>query len=189
MDKAFDLIDQFVARLNDEGLEPLFDDAVPPDLRTKRVSDVSEIYGWQIRSAEFNSWAVELEQRLPFKLPTLYHDLIMRYRFAEFTVGPILFLANTGVAVFNELGRVIFRDDDLSPKLLKSGLLQFGRAAGGSFDPVCFDMTRRVSGDAPLVRIDHEDVLTRSKVRVMDEIAPRFRYFVEQAVVGRYSTL
>lgn len=93
-----------------------------------------------------------------------------------------------GTAVFNELADVMFRDRNLSPTLMKNGLLQFGRQAGGGYDPICFDMKRRVKDDAPVVRIDHEDVLIRNRLRVLAEIAPTFEHFVEQVIAGRHST-
>jgi hypothetical protein len=188
MMKSVNVIDEFVATINRRGLEPLFDDAVPPELRTKKVDETIQLYEWQIRPGDCNPWVSELQERLPFRFPRLYHELISRYRFAEFEVGPIMFLANTGITVFNELARVIYRDDALSPKLLQNGLLQFGRAAGGSYDPVCFDMTRRKSGYAPLVRVDHEAVLVRDRLRVNSELASNFRSFVEKVVAGQNAT-
>ncbi len=188
MAESVNIIDEFVATLNERGFEPLFDDAVPPELRTKKVDEISELYEWHIRPADCNPWAIELEQKLPFPFPPLYQELITRYRFAEFEVGPVMFLANTGATVFNELGRVIYRDNALSPKLLQSGLLQFGKAAGGRYDPVCFDMTHRRSGDAPLVTVDHEEVLVRNRIRVSTEIASTFRSFVEKVIAGQNTT-
>jgi hypothetical protein len=182
------LIQQFVRTLNERGLEPLFDREVPPELRGKQLSDISGMYEWRICSSEENPWVSPLEEKLPFRFPPLYHELISGYRFAEFEIGPIMFLANTGTAVFNELADVMFRDRNLSPTLMKNGLLQFGRQAGGGYDPICFDMKRRVKDDAPVVRIDHEDVLIRNRLRVLAEIAPTFEHFVEQVIAGRHST-
>ena len=181
------LIEQFVGSLNRSGLEPLFDDAVPPELRTEEVSDVPGMYEWRILPAQPNPWVLAIRQKLPSPYPPLYEVLISRYRFAEFEIGPVLFLANTGTHVFNELADAAFRDKGLSPALLQNGLLQFGRQAGGHYDPVCFDMKRRLEDDAPIVQIDHECVLIEDRIRVVGEIAPSFRAFVEAVIAGRWA--
>lgn len=179
------LIERFVATLNERGLEPLFDLDVPAELR-KGQTDIG-MFEWKIRSAEPNPWVAELEARLPFRLPSLYRELIAGYRFAEFEVGPVMFLANTGTPVHNELADVIFRDKFLHPTLLEKGLIQFGRAARGSYDPICFDLARRVEKDAPIVRVDHEEVLIRERTLILTEIAPTFKDFVEQVIADRQS--
>jgi hypothetical protein len=182
------LIERFVAALNEHGLEPLFGDQVPPELRGKELAQIGRMYEWRIRSAKENPWVPALEQRLPFRFPRLYHGLIAGYRFAEFEIGPVMFLANTGTSVFNELADVMFRDRHLSPTLMQNGLLQFGKQAGGGYDPICFDMARRVKGDAPVVQIDHEEVLIRSRIRVLAAIAPTFEKLMEDVIAGRHST-
>ena len=96
-----------------------------------------------------------------------------------------MFFANTGRQdVFHDLSRAFFADDGLYPVLLQNGLLQFGQPAGGGYDPVCFDMKRRSNGDAPLVQLDHEEVLMNSRIRVVKEVAPSFRNFVERVIAG-----
>jgi hypothetical protein len=186
MAEATTLIERFVATLNELGLEPGFDDDVPPELRTKEVN--GDMFEWKIRSADPNPWVAGLEDKLPFRLPSLYRELITRYRFAEFKVGSVMFLANTGFPVFSELADVIYRDKHLYPTLLEKGLIQFGKKAGGSYDPICFDAARTVGGDAPIVQLDHEDALLNKRIRVLDEIAPTFKRFVERVIAGRHST-
>jgi hypothetical protein len=180
------LIGQFVATLNEHGFEPQFDDDVSPELRTKEVN--GNMFEWEIRSADPNPWVAGLEDKLPSRLPSLYRELITNYRFAEFEVGSVMFLANTGTPVFNELADVIFRDKDLYPTLLEKRLIQFGKKAGGSYDPICFDMARAAGGDAPVVQLDHECVLINKRIRVLNEIAPTFKQFVEQVIAGRHPT-
>ncbi len=185
MDEAKTLIERFVATLNERGLEPLSDVEVPLELRTKEVNDGWA--EWKICPGGPNSWVATLEAKLPLRLPSLYRELITNYRFAEFEVGPVMFLANTGAPVWHELTDVIFRDKHLYPTLLERGLIQFGKVAGGGYDPICFDLARPVGGDAPMVQLDHEDVLIRNQIRVVSEIAPTFKRFVEQVTVGRHS--
>jgi hypothetical protein len=178
------LIEQFVAALNRNRLEPLFGRDVPRELRTKELKDVPDMYEWEIRPAADNAWVGPLESGLPYPFPTIYRSLISHFRFAEFEVGPVMFLANTGRNdVFHELSRV-WADDPFPNELLRHGFLQFGRQAGGGYDPVCFAMKQRKKGDAPLVQLDHEEVLIRNRIRIQVEIAPSFGAFVQGVVAG-----
>jgi hypothetical protein len=187
-DKSGDhLIDRFVAALNDRGMEPLPAEEVPEDLRNSNPLDDSDWVEWTIRAADSTPWVAALDSRLKKPFPELYHSLITRYRFAEFEIGPVMFFASTGQDVLHELSRCIFRDQYMSPVLLNQGLLQFGQPDSGNYDPICFDARRGKLGDAPIVRIDHEDILSRNKSgRLVAEIAPSFRDFVERAIAGAF---
>jgi len=124
----------------------------------------------------------------PNRFPQLYLALISRYRFGEFEVGPIRFFANTGQNVFHELSSWGFQDRYLSPVLLEQGLLQFGQPDTAIYDPVCFDTKRSKRADAPIVVVDHEDILSRNrKGRIIEEIAGSFRDFVERTLAGEFS--
>lgn len=63
------------------------------------------MYEWTIRPADNNSpWVATLESQLPHPYPSLYRLLTSRFGFAEFEVGPLIFLANTGRGdLFHEL--------------------------------------------------------------------------------------
>jgi len=177
-------IEQFVAVLNRSRLEPLFGKDVPQELRTKEMTDVPDMYEWEIRPATDNAWVAPLESRLPYPFPAIYRSLISQFRFAEFEVGSVMFLANTGRNdVFNDLCRV-WADDRFPNELLRHGFLQFGREAGGGYDPVCFAMKERKRGDAPLVQLDHEEVLIRNRIRIRAKIAPSFGAFIHGVVAG-----
>lgn len=125
-------------------------------MRTKEARANWNMFEWKFRPADPNRWVAALEDKLPFRLPTLYRELITRYRFAESEVGPVTFLATTGTPVWNELVEVIFRDKQLYPALLEKGLIQFGNQAAGGYDPTCFDVARPAADGAPIVQLDHE---------------------------------
>jgi hypothetical protein len=64
-----------------------------------------------------------------------------------------------------------------------AGFIQFGRAPGGHFDPVCFDTkSRNGKKDCRIVRIDHEEVLCNYRVKVVEEIAPSFERLVTDTI-------
>lgn len=177
------LIDRFVETLIARGLRSLPESEVPPDLRSGTPDQFGWCY-WKIRPAERNFWVAGLEQSLmPHRFPKLFLSLISRYRFAEFEIGPIMVFANTGQLVSHDLA--VCRDVAMSPVLLEQGLLQFGRLDTGNYDPICFAAAEMKNGDAPIVQIDHEDILSRNrKGRVVAEIASSFRNFVDQVIAG-----
>jgi hypothetical protein len=51
------------------------------------------------------------------------------------------------------------------------------------YDPVCFDLRRRSStGDCPIVKIDHEQILCNWRIKKVGELAPSFRKLVESTI-------
>lgn len=177
------VIDDFVGYLNGAGFEPRSTEDVPLELRTTEVGP--GLWRWQIQSAASNPWVEELSSRLPQKWPDLYLLLIERYRFCEFEVGPVMFFANTGLSFFYELADRISRDPGIFPLLRSNGHLQFGIPHAANYDPVCFDMRRGNRGDAPIVQLDHEEILIRNRIRVVQEIAPSFAAFAQRAIAEK----
>jgi hypothetical protein len=98
-----------------------------------------------------------------------------------------MFFANSGHDLFYELSRNAFKDPGLFPTLHKYGYLEFGKPFGGNYDPICFDTHRRKHGDAPIVPLDHEEILIRTRIRVIQEIAPSFADFLKRAITERLS--
>jgi hypothetical protein len=63
------------------------------------------------------------------------------------------------------------------------GFVQVGRGPDYDYDPVCFDLRRRdADGDCPIVKFDHEDILTGETLTVVGELAPSFRQLVEDVI-------
>lgn len=187
MDDTAELVGSFVTALNSRGLEPLLDRDVPPDIRTKELADVPHMFEWEIRPTTDTPWLASLETRLPAPFPYLYRFLITHFKFAEFEVGPVMFFANTGQQdVFHDISRSLFADEGMYPVLLRNGLIQFGQQAGGGYDPVCFDMKVRRNNDAPIVQLDHEDILIRNQVRIVKHIAPSFRDLLDRVIAGEF---
>ena len=77
----------------------------------------------------------------------------------------------------------ITADPILFEVLFSHGLIQFGRAAGGSYDPICFDARRRrTDGDMPIVRLEHEAILCNERLGDSWEVARSFRLLVESVI-------
>jgi hypothetical protein len=178
------LVDEFVRYLNASGFEAKFPDDVPEELRTSEAE-----YGtfrWQIRRATSNPWIEQLVQRLPHVLPRPFRFMIERYRYCHFKVGPLMLFANSGHGLFYEFSSRVFMDKHLVPTLHQHGYLQFGLPQGGNYDPICFDTQRQARDDAPIVQLDHEEILIRSRIRVVEEIAPTFAAFMLRAIVEKF---
>lgn len=182
---ADELVDRFVDYLNGVGFEPQPPDQMPEELRTSNAGD--EMFNWQIRPASSNAWVKNLTQRLPQKWPGPFQSLIDRYRFSQIEVGPLMLFANSGHDLFYELSNRIFMDEGIFPLLHGHDLLQFGLPHGVNYDPVCFDLRRRNRDDAPIVQLDHEEILLRSRIRVVQEISPSFSQFMQRAITEQFS--
>lgn len=177
-----ELVDEFVAYLDLVGFEPKFPHEVPEELRTSE-SDYG-MFHWQIRRATSNPWIQELAGRLPQPMPRPFRSLVERYRYCNFEVGPLMLFANTGSRVFYEFSTRAF---GISPTLHEHGYLQIGNPCEGNYDPVCFDTHRGVRDDAPIVQPDHEEILIRNRIHVVQEIAPTFVGFMQRAIAEKFA--
>ena len=140
-------------------------------------------YGWRrwepraVRTAQ--SALLPLYQKLPARFPPLYEELVLSYRWAQVDLGLVTLLANPIGPDLSGLSGEIFRDPGLVETLVPNGLLQFGKAGVVNYDPICFDIRARgKGGEAPVVRVDHEQVLCHRRLRTRP-IAPTFRVLVD----------
>ena len=130
------------------------------------------------RRVENALWIDDLEAKLPKRFPASFRSLITRYSFAAFDCGELSFFANLGDGSDEDLSVAVFRDRFLSDATLQAGFIQFARPVGGSYDPICFDANRsRSNQEFPIVRLDHEAILCRDKIRVIEEVADSFLKF------------
>src|SRR5215216_364719 len=137
------------------------------------------------RRIENAPWIVDLEAKLTKRLPSSYFSLVTRYSFSAFDAGALSFFANLGNDSDEELSVVIFKDRFIADATLKAGYIQFARPVDGSYDPICFDINRSSKNrEFPIVRLDHEEILCRDRIRVSGRVADSFfRYAAD--IVGR----
>jgi hypothetical protein len=154
-----ELIDQFVAHLGS------------PERNFQRIDNAP--------------WIVDLEAKLPKLLPASFRSLLARYSFSAFDAGALSFFANLGDGSDQDLGVAIFKDGIIADSTLKSGYIQFARPVSGSYDPVCFDANHSPKNrEFPIVRLDHEEILSRDRILVSENIADSFiRYATD--IAGR----
>ena len=130
-------------------------------------------------------WIIELEAKLPARFPASFLSLVTRYQFAPFEIGGIEFFANRGLDDREEMAVAIFRDPFISSKTMANGFVQFARPADGWYDPICFDTNVRAQNrEYPIVRIDHEQILSFDRIGKPQTIAPSFFQFVVDVIGG-----
>lgn len=154
----------------------------------------TNIYGqenWQPIACQTNAKCLEsLYADLPGRFPPLYERLVLSYRWPTAELPDVPVEKNTWppspILLPNPLGRdlsgllaTIRSDSGHWEELAPNGYVQFARAWGGSYDPVCFDTSRRQSdGDCPVVQIDHKSILCNFHIKVTAELADSFRELV-----------
>ena len=135
------------------------------------------------RRIESAPWVEDLEAKLTKRFPVSFRSLITRYAFQPFEAGGISFFANTGGDSDEELVVAMFKDRFITEVTMKAGYLQFARPEDGSYDPICFDASRKVSNrEFPIVRLDHEEILCRDRIAVSEGIADSFYRFAADLV-------
>jgi hypothetical protein len=183
-------VDQFVTVVNNSRRSVKLQDEIAPSVAEPSTED-PDYWEWSIRRTD-TSWIPEVEQRLPHAFPAIFRSLVSRYIFPAFEWRKVSFFANTPEKIGyegHELRVAIFRDARLFDVLASNGYTQFGQPATGSYDPVCFGPTDRSGIDAPVVRLDHEDILIRGKIRQVQLLAPSFNQLISApaAQLGRSS--
>jgi hypothetical protein len=180
------LIDKFVASfpLVARGLS--FFEATDPIAAQLAVGPVNKHGMREWRPTRVITDAADLDPlygELPARFPPLYEHLVLTYRWADVDLESFTLLANPpGDGLTGLLHHVVQGDGHLTTELAKNGYIQFGRATGGHYDPVCFETKSRKNRDYRVVKIDHEEILCNHRIKVVSEIAPSFRALVLQTI-------
>lgn len=124
-----------------------------------------------------------LYAKLPARLPPLYEQLVLSYRWAEVDLQSFRLLANPPGDDLSGLLAEIESDKGLTESLIPAGYIKFGKGPDVDYDPVCFDLKRRTNNkDYPIVKIDHEQILCNCRIKVVAELAPSFRHLMIQTI-------
>ena len=126
----------------------------------------------------------ELYRRIPHRFPPLYEELALSYRWLEVQLdGLVELYANTPGPDLEAVFSKMTRDRAMTDVLFQRGLLPFGKAADGNYDPVCFDTARvRADGDSPIVRVEHEALLWEVGLGRTWPVSESFRAFLETGI-------
>lgn len=136
---------------------------------------------WSIAAADNSSKIEALEQRIRMRFPDCFKELLCHYSFPRVECGPVFLFANTGQETRDDLSVRLFTDPALSATLLDAGYIQIGNPPDVNYDPICFAREGSTS-DRRLVRMDHESILQRRTIEIIEEIAPSFRSLIESAL-------
>jgi hypothetical protein len=121
--------------------------------------------------------------KLPSRFPALFEHLVLSYRWADVDLNTYTLLANP---LGHDLSRLFGRLSDdpyLWEALIPAGYIRFAKGPDLDYDPVCFDIrSQRKNGDCRVVKIDHEEILCNSRVKVVAELAPGFEELVRQTI-------
>lgn len=146
------------------------------------ISTVDE-YGfkkWQpVRITTDESALDPLYAELPVRLPRLFEELVLSYRWAEVDLDSYRLVANPPGPDLSGLLSKMMCDPNLWEAMIPAGFIQFGKGPGLDYDPVCFDMRSQAkSGDYRVVKIDHEGILCNYRIKIVHELAPSFEQLV-----------
>ncbi len=155
-----------------------------------RFFEFSKLYDQENEIIEFGTSREALDalcEKLPHRLPPLYEQMILSWRWTALNLGRFQLLANPLGADLDDLYDEITRDKTLAETLLPQGYVQFGKHE--NYDPICFDTRhRRSNADCPVVQIDHEQILCNNRIKRIEELAPTFAELIK-TIVGRPPTL
>jgi hypothetical protein len=179
------LLEEFVATF------PKFDDMLAMDSTDEAewqlaIGD-SDQYGckrWRpLKTAIDPKFLEPIYSKLPARFPPLYERLVLSYRWAEVDLGSYRLRANSPGPDLSGLWNEISADEFLFQTLIRSGYIPFGKGPDVDYDPVCFDLTvREKNREYPIVKIDHEEILCRSRIKVVSELAKTFEALVVQTI-------
>ena len=139
---------------------------------------------WRPRRIETDRcWLDALYAKIPARFAPLYERLVLTYRWAEVDLGSYTLLANPPGPDLSRLLGEISKDPALWTLLIPAGYIQFAKGTEYDYDPVCFDINgRKKNGDCRIVKIDHEEILCYSRIKVVKEMASSFDELVRQTI-------
>jgi len=158
---------------------------IPEELATSQVNAFGVPRWTAVPLATNRDALIELYKTVPGPLPKLFESLLLSYRWLRVEIPEVTLLGNPPGPTLEGFQHEITRDLYLYPVLFQHKLVEFGKAPGGWYDPICFDLKRSKAGDCPIVRIDHESVLIHEKPRLIKEVAPGFTALAETVAQGR----
>ena len=157
---------------------------VPAEFATGESNEFDCVLWTPIRQPTHITELEKIYGIIPGRLPKLFEGCLTAFGWLTVELGEIDLFPHHPQSGLDTFVRHIQRDEELFPSLFRERYVEFGKAAGGSYDPVCFDLKRGKDRDCPLVRIDHEAVLIDKKPVVTAELAPSFRAWL-QALGGK----
>lgn len=156
---------------------------IAPELTVGEADEFGQTKWKPLHCATDASLLGPLYAKLPTKFPKLYERLILSYRWAEIDLETFRLLANPPGPDLRGLLQEMLKDQFLSSVLLKNGFVRFGKGPDMDYDPVCFDISSRTkNGDRRIVKLDHEEILCNSRIRIVREMAESFERLMQDTI-------
>src|SRR3984885_2053669 len=163
---------------------------------SRQCGVVGEYEGDLVRRQNTPEFALDkLYSELPSKFPPLYERLVLTYRWYRSEGNVLDLFANSpGLNCFDLFGNAPGQTLDglrtalsghpaLLETCLPNGYIQFASGPNGSYDPICFDTSRKnLRRDFAIVQLDHEAILCNSKIRRVQTIASSFESLVKSVI-------
>lgn len=162
-------------------------DDTPAEMLVEQTSETwdswSEPCTWKpiVRDTDASA-LVPLSQKLPGRLPVLYEQLVLHWRWLEVDLGSLILFANPPGPGLAGLEATLFRDGVLTGTLLPAGYVPFGRSTI-NYDPICFDLNRTYAdSDCPILQFEHEALLCHAKIGDQQQRWSSFRELMTDVI-------
>ena len=123
-------------------------------------------------------WIDRAQETLPFELPKCFSEFMRGYVFTDLEIKCLHHYDNYD-GNENWCWQVaLHRDTAIFDVCIQNGFLPIGQPDSANYDRICLDINRLKRGDCPVVQIDHEMILLRDKIKIVEEIAPSYRNLI-----------
>ncbi len=181
-----ELLALFVAAFRE--LDDLFyvEKSPPPQgLPVEADLEVGSVLRW--RPVEIVTAPAELSaihSRIGSRLPQLYEELILQYRWLQVDIGVCRLVPNEPSPDLHPLADAMLEDPVLNQTLLPARFVRFALGPDESYDPICFDLNHwePKTSDCPVVRIAHEPILMHDTLGQIETMFSSFRELVNAVI-------
>ena len=173
-----DLISRFVdcfTRLDDSTYSHT--DPPPPEFSAGIDSEDWNVVRWQPAAIATSPDTLGLIHRVGV-LPSLYRQLVLSYRWPDVDIGVCRLLCNLPADNLQPLAASMFADPILNNTLIPNGFARFALAPNECYDPICFDLNRFTNDDCPVVRLNHESIVTHDTIGDVVTVFGSFRELI-----------
>lgn len=127
----------------------------------------------------------EFYEGIPLRYPRPFEALCLSHRWEQATIGEIELADNPPGTDLRSLAVSVRYDRLLWNFLLSKGYLILGRLSGGRYDPVAFDLNRTNREMAPIVRVDHEEILSFERLGRPKVLASSIETLLQEGASSR----
>jgi len=122
----------------------------------------------------------DLYQGVPLRYPRHFEALCLSHQWESASLGEIELAENPPGKDLRSLAAAVRYDRLLWGYLVSKGYLIFGRRSGGRYDPVAFDLNQTNREQAPIVWVDHEEILSFERLGTPKVLAPSIEALLQE---------